>query len=105
MQVVTVGGTRSRCSFPVDVAHAHLLGAVCTALVSTLKRFPDVKLERAPRMVDFAKVGAAAEEAIGLGAGEFLRIYERNRKDANSVPLETPFAEAIPIWNLKGPPA
>lgn len=57
-----------------------LLGALCTALSSAICKLPKTKLQRKPRMADFALWVTAAEEALGWSSGEFINTYHKNLK-------------------------
>ena len=65
-----------------------LLGALLNAVVCALQELPNVRLPRAPRMVDFAMWATAAEPALGLQSGEFLTSYFANLQAAADLPLE-----------------
>ena len=78
-----------------EKARPRILGALLDALVVGLRRLPDVKLDRLPRMADFAKWVVACEGAI-FEAGAFMRAYTGNRADAiQSVIDASPVASAI----------
>jgi hypothetical protein len=72
-----------------DEARPRLLGALLDAVVYGLKNLPNVKLERLPRMADFAKWVVACEPALGWKAGTFLDAYQANRSSANELALES----------------
>ena len=59
-----------------------------TALSLALANVKTTKLARLPRMADFARWATAAEPALGLKPGEFLRAYENNRASAHELALE-----------------
>ncbi|MEI6501088.1 MAG: hypothetical protein WCP21_08680, partial [Armatimonadota bacterium] len=65
-----------------------LLGALCDAVSAALRRLPDVVIENAPRMSDFATWVVAAEEALPWEAGRFLEAYAANQKAMSEVALE-----------------
>lgn len=67
----------------------HILGALLTALSKTLEALPTVEVERLPRMADFTKFAIAAESALGLPAGSFLKVYAGNRQEAHAAVLES----------------
>ena len=69
-----------------------ILGALLDAVSGALRNIDNVKLERAPRMADFAKWITAAEPALGWQPGDFLTAYSANRRDV----IETSF-EADPV--------
>ena len=78
-----------------DEARPRILGALLNALAEGVRRHPDVKLDRLPRMADFAKWAVACESAI-FEAGAFMRAYTGNRADAvESVIDASPVASAI----------
>jgi hypothetical protein len=73
-----------------------ILGALLDAVSTALRNVADVKLDRLPRMADFALWAVAAEPALGLPAGTFLRAYTGNRTAANDLALDaSPVATAI----------
>ena len=78
-----------------DEARPRILGALLNALVEGVRRHPDVKLDRLPRMADFAKWVVACESAI-FETGAFIGAYTGNRADAvESVIDASPVASAI----------
>ena len=58
-----------------------ILGGLLDAMAHGLKNLPNVVLERAPRMADFAKWACACEGCV-WPAGTFLKAYDRNRATA-----------------------
>ncbi len=71
-----------------EQARPRLFGAILTALSRTLAALPNVRLERLPRMADFAIFGVACEKALGWKEGTFLAAYERNRNESHIIALE-----------------
>jgi len=69
-------------------ARPAIFAGLCTALSTALANLPTTKLARLPRMADFARWATAAEPALGLEPGEFLRAYESNRATAHELALE-----------------
>jgi len=65
-----------------------ILGALLDAVVTALKRHPDVTLSELPRMADFASWAVAAEPGLGLEDGAFLDAYAANRDAAHGLALE-----------------
>jgi len=65
-----------------------ILGKLFDAVACALRRRPEVRLQRPPRMADFAVWVEAAAPSLGLESGEFLSAYERNRGAAISDALE-----------------
>lgn len=80
-----------------------IFGAILTALSAAIRRAPTTKIEKLPRMADFAIWATAAEEACGLKPGEFLECYEANRRSANESAIESsPVASAVLKLALEG---
>ena len=55
-----------------------LFGALLDALVGTLKHLPNIKLDRMPRMYDFARIACAYAEHSGIGTSKMLDIIMRH---------------------------
>jgi hypothetical protein len=64
-----------------------ILGALLTAVAHGLKHKDAVRLERLPRMADFAKWATACEGAYAA-PGTFMRAYAGNRADAVETVVE-----------------
>jgi hypothetical protein len=62
-----------------EAKRPRILGALLDALVYGLRELPRVRLERLPRMADFALWGAACETAL-WPAGTFMQAYQANRR-------------------------
>ncbi len=69
-------------------ARPALLAGFLDALSEGLRRRDAIRLERLPRMADFAKLAVAAEGALGIEPGEFLTRYAQNRADGVTGLLE-----------------
>ena len=79
-----------------DAARPTLLGALLDAVVVGLRHWPATRLDRAPRMADFAKWITAAEPGLGWDPGAFLKIYEANRKGVVDASFDSnPVAQAL----------
>lgn len=65
-----------------------ILGALCEALSMALRNIGNVKLEKTPRMADFAQWVAAAEPALPWENGTFLKEYISNRDSLVDIALE-----------------
>jgi hypothetical protein len=81
-----------------EKARPKIFGALLDALAAALKNLPDVERSdrQWPRMADFAMWATAAEPALGLKEGDFLKAYAANRKLANETALEaSPVAAAL----------
>jgi hypothetical protein len=73
-----------------------ILGGLCNALSCAIKNQHTVKLERKPRMADFALWVTAAEESLGWKHGTFMASYTANLDAGVEVALEaSPFGEAL----------
>lgn len=73
-----------------------LLGALYNAVAIAMRNLPNTKLSAVPRMADFTLWVTAAESALGLQPGEFVKEYSANRKDANALALEAdPLASKV----------
>ncbi len=83
-------------------ARPHILGAFLNAVSGALRRLPDTRLTRMPRMADFARWVVAAAPDLGLTADAFLAAYGRNRLTANEVTLESSPIAAIIIGLAEG---
>jgi hypothetical protein len=79
-----------------DAAQPALIGALADALVVALRELPKVKLDKLPRMADFAKWGVAA--GIG-GKDTFINAYTGNRVKANQDALRAnDIADCLIEW-------
>lgn len=73
-----------------------ILGTLLDAVSGALRGYEDVRLERLPRMADFAQWATAAEPYLGLTKGAFMAAYTGNRAASNDFALEAaPVAEAV----------
>ncbi|HXW62045.1 MAG TPA: hypothetical protein VEJ45_05555 [Candidatus Acidoferrales bacterium] len=70
-------------------AEPRLLGALLDTVVKALERIGQVRLDRLPRMADFAKWIVAAEPGLPWEPGNFMRIYTSNRQDATEQILDS----------------
>src|SRR5262245_25157192 len=72
-----------------------ILGALLDAAVEGLKRLPETRLPKLPRMADFAKWATACETAL-WPAGTFCSAYWSNRDEAVEGVIEAdPIAAAV----------
>jgi hypothetical protein len=79
-----------------DGIRPFILGALLDAVSTALRNLEQVRLERRPRMADFARWCIAAEPALGCEAGAFMRAYASNRSNAHELALEaSPIAGAL----------
>jgi hypothetical protein len=72
-----------------EQARPGLLGALLDALAGALARLPGVRLDRLPRMADFALLGVAVERTLNWPQGAFLDAYRDNRQTAHNIALES----------------
>ena len=73
-----------------------LFGALLDAIAGTLKHLPIVKLNKLPRMADFARVACAYAEYAGVGADKMLDIIMSNASRQTEEILDAdPVASAI----------
>ena len=89
---------RTEGDFWLDFAQAHpsILGGLLDVVSGALRQLPAVKLDRLPRMADFARRAVAAEKGQGWVDGTFMAAYAENRAGANDTALEaSPVAGAI----------
>jgi hypothetical protein len=70
-----------------ELAQPRILGALLDAASHGLHMLPAVRLQRLPRMADFALWATACETAF-WPAGIFLRAYEANRRAAIETVIE-----------------
>ena len=70
-------------------ARPRILGALLSGVSCALKNRATVKLDRKPRLADFALWTAAAEPGLGLSKGAFMKAYEGNRAAAHELALDT----------------
>ncbi len=66
-----------------------VLGALLTAASQALKNKATVKLDKLPRMADFAVWVTACESALDLKPGEFLLAYAEARNMGNSAAIDS----------------
>jgi hypothetical protein len=69
-------------------AQPRLLGCLLDAVSTALRRLPDVRLARLPRLADFALWVAAAAPGLGMDPDDFLKAYEANREAATAMAVE-----------------
>jgi primase-polymerase (primpol)-like protein len=79
-----------------EAARPRLLGALLDAVSAALRELPAVRLERLPRLADYALWAVALERALGWPEGSFLEAYRGNRHSADATALEAdPIAAAL----------
>jgi hypothetical protein len=76
--------------------HPQILGALLDTLSAALRKLPEITTSLDVRMIEFARLAIAAEEALGFAPGEFLATYQGNREEAHETAIEaSPVAQAI----------
>ena len=86
-----------------------ILGAVLDCVVDALRDHRSVKLDKTPRMADFARWGEAATRRLCAGGESFSEIYQRNQDETvldNAEGSETAmavvkFMAALDSWEGK----
>ena len=71
-----------------EEARPAILGALLDVVSTAMRRYPNVRPPRLPRMADLATWITAAEPALGWEHGTFLAAYDRNRLDAHDLALD-----------------
>jgi hypothetical protein len=71
-----------------DAQHPKILGALLDAIAGALGRVGSVRLDRLPRMADFATFVTAAEPALGWAPGAFMASFDENRGQSHEVAVE-----------------
>ena len=73
-----------------------ILGWLLGIVAGALKELPTTRLDRLPRMADFALRVSAAERALGWKQGSFLDIYTGRRRQTSAIVVDgDPVARAI----------
>ena len=79
-----------------DADRPTLFGALLDGIAGALRHLPSVKLDRMPRMADFARVACAYAEHTGVGAGKMLDIIMRHTSRQTQEVLDAdPVATAL----------
>jgi hypothetical protein len=83
-----------------EAERPRILGALLDAVVEGLKRLPETRLPKLPRMADFALWATACETAL-WPAGTFWSAYCRNRNEAIEGVIDAdPIAAALRVFML-----
>jgi hypothetical protein len=72
----------------VETDSPRIMGALLDAVAGGLRKLPNVRLSKLPRMADFAKWGEAVCQGLGKQPEEFLGAYADNRQQANESVLD-----------------
>lgn len=81
-----------------------LLGSIFDILSKAMQIYPTVKLEKKPRMADFALWACAITEAMGRDKKEFLDAYEANIKKQTDEALDASVLASVVRHFLKQKP-
>ena len=84
-----------------EACRPRILGALLDAISEGLRRLPTVRLERLPRMADFAKWATACEPAL-WPEGAFMKAYGANRAAANEAVIESSAIGATVVKLIDG---
>jgi hypothetical protein len=66
-----------------------ILGVLLDAVSAALASHDSIKLEKKPRMADFAVWASAAMNKLGFTVEEFMEAYTRNRKESSEAAVES----------------
>ncbi len=96
--------TESSIWLEFQAAHPGLLGAIFDAVVLALANLEKVALPRSPRMADFAQLAIAAEPALEIPEGNFVKIYEENRLEVgcNAIDFSPPMSALLDYLDVTG---
>jgi hypothetical protein len=72
-----------------EVDQPYILGAIFDILVACLRNLEYVKLDKLPRMADFARWASAGEQAAGFQEGAFINAYWNNKRKATDTTLQS----------------
>ena len=70
-------------------ARPRILGALLDAVSTALRNIEAVRLDRLPRLADFARWATAAESEFTLTPGAFMAAYDTNRAAAHEMVLDS----------------
>jgi hypothetical protein len=88
-----------------DEVKPGILGALLDAVAAGLAGESAVKLDRLPRMADFAVWISACEQALGWSSGTFMAAYSENRSSANETALEASVVGPVVMQFMADRPA
>ena len=79
-----------------DAVRPRIFGALLDGVSASLRNAEGVRLEKKPRMADFAVRATAMEECFGWEEGSFVEVYATNRQEASETLLANePIFDAI----------
>jgi hypothetical protein len=82
----------------VEEARPRILGVLLTALSQTLAAIPTTRerVNKFPRMADYALFATAAELPLGIKSGGFKASFEQSREESRQIVIDaSPIAEAL----------
>lgn len=82
----------------------YILGGIFDILSKAMSVYPTVKLDKLPRMADFARWGFAVGEALGGFGNEFLDEYNANQRKRNIEVLNANIAATLVVAFMKDRP-
>ena len=85
-----------------DAAAPGILGALLDGVAAGMKNIESVKLDRLPRMADFATWVVACETGVGWAPGTFIRAYDHNRESMNEAAVEGDAVGAAVVMLMAG---
>jgi hypothetical protein len=89
-----------------EAERPRILGALLDGVASAIRRLPSTKLDRLPRMADFATRTVAAAPGLGIEPDDFLAAYDTNRRDVVDATFEADaVAVAVRAFVLQAHPA
>lgn len=80
----------------------YALWDVFNSVCAAMRNRKSVKLERLPRLADFAVWCVAAEEAMGFAHGSFMRAFNRNLQGNNELTVEFSSAGSLVLAVMEG---
>ncbi len=81
-----------------------ILGGIFDTLSKAMRIYPTVKLDKLPRMADFARWGYAVGEALGGLGSEFLEQYHANQGKRNIEILNADIVATLAVAFMKDKP-
>jgi len=72
-----------------EAARPGILGGIFDTLVKAKAIYPTIRLEKLPRLADFAKWGYAIAEALGQSGDQFIEDFSQNVKRQNQCVAES----------------
>jgi hypothetical protein len=79
----------------------YIVGAMFDVLAEALRRYPEVKLTKLPRLADFTRWGVAIAEALGHTGDEFLETFGLNVQYQTEAALEESLVAQVILGSLE----